>query len=89
MTGARPISHPILDKGMIHYCFKGMQMNSEAAQVVEQDGNVITVKRNTDEQILTFEKVGSKWLQRGHVSNKSLLFGTEFVYDKTKDLQYI
>lgn len=69
-------------KGKIQYSFKGMQMHSEVGWIVMQENKVITVKRELDERLLNFIKVGRSWLLEKNTTNNSLLYGTRFVIDE-------
>jgi hypothetical protein len=66
-------------KGWIHYRFKNMIMQKESGLVVDGDGNRIVVKRDSDQQLVYFVKHKNHWLLEKNTTNKSPLFGTEFI----------
>ncbi len=73
-------------KGKIQYLFRGMSMHSDNGTVVMQENNTLTVKRDSDDQLLNFVKIGRNWLLEKHTTNKSLLFGTQFIIDEQKNI---
>jgi hypothetical protein len=79
------IDQLLICEGMIHYCFKGMQMSRESARVVEKDEDHLIVERDSDRQLFTFLQYGKQWLLKDHHTSKSLLFGTEFVCNENKN----
>jgi len=70
------------NEGSICYRFKGMQMSKEQAKVIEETQQELIVKRDVDNQIIAFIKVGKRWLLKDHHKPDSLLVGTEFVYNE-------
>lgn len=69
-------------KGNIQYCFKGKTMHPERATVVMQEGNILTVNRDSDDRLFDFVKKETHWLLKNNASNNSPLFGTRFVFDE-------
>lgn len=67
-------------KGSIQYYFKGMQMKAERAMVVDSTNNTITALRECDNQLIEFVRQDDNWLLKGNTTNKSVLFGTRFIF---------
>lgn len=68
-------------KGSIKYYFKGMQMQSESAKVVDSTSHGITVSRDCDDQLIEFVLQNDKWLLKNNTTPNSVLFGTRFVFN--------
>jgi hypothetical protein len=66
-------------KGRIYYKFKGRSMQSEQGTVVDFDPGRITVKRDKDNFLSNFVWKHNHWLLENNTTNKSLLYGTEFI----------
>jgi len=67
--------------GKIQYYFKGMLMSPEDATIIEHTDSEITVMRNKDQIILRFTNKNGQWLLKSSDTQKSLLYGTRFIYN--------
>lgn len=67
--------------GKIEYRFKGMLMSPEDATIIEHTDSEITVMRNKDQIILSFVNKNGQWLLKSSDTDKSLLYGTRFIYN--------
>jgi hypothetical protein len=67
--------------GKIEYYFKGMLMSPEDATIIEYTDSEIIVMRNKDQLILSFVKKNNQWLLKSSDTQKSLLYGTRFIYN--------
>lgn len=54
-------------------------MSDEKATVIMKEDRLMTVKRDADEQLLNFIKIGENWLLEKHASSDSILYGTRFI----------
>ena len=56
-------------------------MSPEDATIVEYTDSEIIVMRNKDQLILSFVKKNNQWLLKSSDTQKSLLYGTRFIYN--------
>ena len=71
-----------MSTGIAKFFFKGMEMREEKSTVISSDLNNLVVVQNSDNSLLKFINIEGKWLLQKHTSKQSLLYGSEFIFDR-------